>query len=80
MTIAAGGISAISSCRSSPRDPERHVILVTATPHSGNEAAFRSLLGMLHADFANLPEDLAGQRERAAPAPSGGAFRAASPR
>src|SRR5262252_4877853 len=41
--------------------PERHVILVTATPHSGNEAAFRSLLGMLHADFANLPEDLSGR-------------------
>ena len=41
--------------------PERHIILVTATPHSGNEAAFRSLLGMLHADFANLPEDLWGR-------------------
>jgi SNF2 family DNA or RNA helicase len=40
---------------------ERHVILVTATPHSGNEAAFRSLLSMLHADFANLPKDLSGR-------------------
>ena len=42
--------------------PERHVILVTATPHSGNEAAFRSLLGLLHPDFASLPEDLSGER------------------
>ena len=42
-------------------DPERHLILVTATPHSGNEGAFRSLLAFLDADFANLPEDLTGE-------------------
>jgi len=29
------------------RDPTRHVILVTATPHSGIEESFRSLLGLL---------------------------------
>lgn len=40
-------------------DPLRHVVLVTATPHSGNEEAFRSLLSLLDADFANLPTDLA---------------------
>ena len=39
-------------------DPDRHVLLVTATPHSGNEAAFRSLLHLLREDFADLPEDL----------------------
>ena len=39
-------------------DPDRHVLLVTATPHSGNEAAFRSLLHLLRDDFADLPEDL----------------------
>src|ERR1017187_1944897 len=39
----------------------RHLILVTATPHSGNEQAFRSLLKLLHPDFANLPEDLTGK-------------------
>jgi SNF2 family DNA or RNA helicase len=27
--------------------PDRHLILVTATPHSGNEAAFRSLVALL---------------------------------
>lgn len=40
---------------------ERNVILVTATPHSGDEGAFRSLLGLLNPAFENLPEDLTGQ-------------------
>lgn len=40
-------------------DPTRHVLLVTATPHSGNEDAFRSLLSLLDAEFADLPTDLA---------------------
>ena len=39
-------------------DPERHVLLVTATPHSGNEDAFRSLLSLLDEQFADLPADL----------------------
>lgn len=38
--------------------PERHLVLVTATPHSGNEEAFRSLLGLLDPEFVNLPHDL----------------------
>ena len=42
-------------------DAHRHVVLVTATPHSGNEGAFRSLLGLLRPDFAELPEDLSGR-------------------
>ena len=36
-------------------DASRHVVLVTATPHSGNEEAFRSLLGLLKDDFTDLP-------------------------
>ena len=40
---------------------DRHLILVTATPHSGKEAAFRSLLALLDPDFANLPDDLTGR-------------------
>jgi superfamily II DNA or RNA helicase len=40
--------------------PERHVVLVTATPHSGNEGAFRSLLTLLDDDFGKLPDDLSG--------------------
>jgi superfamily II DNA or RNA helicase len=39
-------------------DATRHVVLVTATPHSGNEDAFRSLLSLLDDEFANLPSDL----------------------
>ncbi len=46
-------------------DPNRHLLLVTATPHSGNETAFRSLLSLLNADFVHLPDDLTGtQHER----------------
>jgi superfamily II DNA or RNA helicase len=39
---------------------QRHLMLVTATPHSGNETAFRSLLTLLNPDFAGLPEELMG--------------------
>src|SRR3954470_9777438 len=38
-------------------DRNRHLVLVTATPHSGNDAAFRSLLTLLDPGFADLPED-----------------------
>lgn len=41
--------------------PQRHLVLVTATPHSGNEGAFRSLLGLLRPDFQSLPQDLSGR-------------------
>ena len=42
-------------------DTERHLLLVTATPHSGDEGAFRSLLGLLRPDFLELPQDLSGR-------------------
>ena len=42
-------------------DSQRHLVLVTATPHSGNEEAFRSLLAFLAKDFKNFPEELAGR-------------------
>jgi len=41
-------------------NPNRHMVLVTATPHSGKEDAFRSLLSLLKPDFSKLPPDLAG--------------------
>jgi superfamily II DNA or RNA helicase len=47
-------------------DPERHLILVTATPHSGKEGAFRSLLELVDPHFAALPDDLSGDANRAA--------------
>jgi len=40
--------------------PDRHLILVTATPHSGNEDAFRSLITFLDPAFGTLPDDLTG--------------------
>ena len=42
----------------------RHLILVTATPHSGKEEAFRSLLSLLDPKFIDLPEDLSGTSNR----------------
>jgi superfamily II DNA or RNA helicase len=47
------------------QDPERHLILVTATPHSGKEDAFRNLLGFLHPSLGGLPEDLSPETRRA---------------
>ncbi|MDO4558153.1 MAG: DEAD/DEAH box helicase, partial [Planctomycetia bacterium] len=41
-------------------DPDRHVVFVTATPHSGNADAFRNLLGFLNPEFPDYPEDLSG--------------------
>ncbi len=41
-------------------DPDRHLVLVTATPHSGKEDAFHSLLSLLNPDLNDLPEDLTG--------------------
>ena len=43
---------------------ERHLVLVTATPHSGKDDSFRSLLSLLDDEFASLPHDLAGEHNR----------------
>jgi ERCC4-related helicase len=50
-------VSALSAVK------DRHVVLVTATPHSGNEGAFRSLLSILDPDFSELPENLSGDEK-----------------
>jgi superfamily II DNA/RNA helicase len=41
-------------------DDTRHLVLTTATPHSGKEDAFRSLLALLDPSLAELPENLGG--------------------
>ncbi len=43
----------------------RSLVLVTATPHSGKDEAFRSLLSMLNPEFADLPDDLSGTENEA---------------
>ena len=43
------------------QNDERHIMLVTATPHSGKEETFRSLLSFLDPEFTKLPQDLSGK-------------------
>ncbi|WP_321785787.1 helicase-related protein [Paraburkholderia sp. J94] len=43
-------------------DAERHLVLLTATPHSGDEDAFFNLLGLLRPDFTQLKDMPADQR------------------
>jgi superfamily II DNA or RNA helicase len=45
-------------------DPDRHLLLLTATPHSGKSEAFRALLGLLDKNLAELPADLSGDARR----------------
>jgi superfamily II DNA or RNA helicase len=42
----------------------RHLVLVTATPHSGKEESFRSLLSLLDPKLLDLPADLSGEANR----------------
>ncbi|HMN92730.1 MAG TPA: helicase-related protein [Hydrogenophaga sp.] len=42
--------------------PDRHLVLLTATPHSGDEEAFFNLLGLLRTDFTQLKDLPPGQR------------------
>ncbi|WP_312618568.1 DEAD/DEAH box helicase [Agrobacterium pusense] len=45
-------------------DEERHMLLLTATPHSGDEAAFDRLLGLVSPDFAGGPQGDENARTR----------------
>ena len=42
--------------------PDRHLVLITATPHSGDDAAFYRLLGLLERDFEQLVDATSEQR------------------
>ncbi|MFJ6943493.1 DEAD/DEAH box helicase [Streptomyces wuyuanensis] len=44
-------------------DADRHLLLLTATPHSGKESAFRNLLGLVRPELATV--DLESQAGRA---------------
>lgn len=45
-------------------DPTRHLVLLTATPHSGDDEAFYRLLGLLDRSFERLPSLMGGERDR----------------
>jgi superfamily II DNA or RNA helicase len=45
------------------RDPNRQILLVTATPHSGIEESFRSLLGLLEPEFDRDPAQTLDREE-----------------
>ncbi|SEP88129.1 SNF2 family N-terminal domain-containing protein [Mycobacterium sp. 88mf] len=42
-------------------NPDRHLVLLTATPHSGDDAAWQSLIGLLDDRLGDLPADLSGR-------------------
>jgi superfamily II DNA helicase RecQ len=44
-------------------DPDRHLLVLTATPHPGKDEAFYNLLSLLRPDFARLPS-LQGEEKR----------------
>ncbi|MCB1276136.1 MAG: DEAD/DEAH box helicase [Prosthecobacter sp.] len=48
------------------KDTERRMILLTATPHSGDEEAFARLLSLIEPDFSSLNFEDAKYRERLA--------------
>lgn len=48
------------------QDPNRHILLLTATPHSGNESAFDRLLALLDQSFAGERLDDEAFRKRLA--------------
>ncbi|MFM8276412.1 MAG: helicase-related protein, partial [Cyanobium sp.] len=46
-------------------DPQRHLVLLTATPHSGDKEAFDNLLGLLDPKFEGLSEMPEGPQRKA---------------
>jgi superfamily II DNA or RNA helicase len=73
MVVVDEAHSAVSSGRGRQRryelvrsladDQDRNLLLLTATPHSGDETAFHNLLGLLDKDFVGLQE-ATGDRQR----------------
>ena len=46
------------------QDSNRHLVLLTATPHSGDEQAFYRLLGLLDSGFEKLSDAQGSEREK----------------
>ncbi|MFD5911645.1 DEAD/DEAH box helicase [Streptomyces massasporeus] len=47
-------------------DADRHLLLLTATPHSGKESAFRNLLGLVRPELATLNLEIPAGRAKLA--------------
>ena len=47
-------------------NPERRIVMLTATPHSGDEAAFSRLLSLIDEEFSSMSFDSPRSRERLA--------------
>jgi len=47
------------------RKPDRHLLLLTATPHGGVEESFLSMLGLLRPQFEKLSLEALNEKERA---------------
>lgn len=45
-------------------DEDRHIVMLTATPHSGDEQGYWNLLSLLHPDFGRLGEASPDERQR----------------
>ncbi len=50
--------------RALARDPRRHLLLLTATPHSGIEESFQKLLGLLKPEFEAWSLSALGEEQR----------------
>ena len=62
------------------QDQKRSMLLLTATPHSGDDGAFKNLLGLLDEKFVGLPDLQQGQRGAGGAARrAGAALRPAAP-
>ncbi len=67
--VADGGLGGKSRTqryelvRALARDTTRHLLLVTATPHSGKDAAFRNLIGLLDPELHTVDLDQTRGRE-----------------
>ena len=48
------------------KDPEKRIVMLTATPHSGDEEAFSRLLSLIDPEFASLAFEDARYREKLA--------------
>ncbi len=66
--VAAAGVGTSSQAhlryallRKLADNKDRHLVLLTATPHSGDDTAWQSLIGLLDDRLGDLPADLSGR-------------------